>query len=81
MPMQSINPATGQITQSFSIWQADQISSALNQVESAQAVWAALGYEQRGQFFRQLAQVFRQNSESYAYLITEEMGKLLREAR
>jgi len=79
--MQSINPATGQITQSFSIWQADQISSALNQVESAQAAWAALGYEQRGQLFRQLAQVFRQNSESYACLITEEMGKLLREAR
>jgi succinate-semialdehyde dehydrogenase/glutarate-semialdehyde dehydrogenase len=81
MSMQSINPATGQIMQSFSTWQADQISTALDQVEPAQAGWAALGYEQRAQFFRQLAQVFRQNSESYAHLITEEMGKLLKEAR
>ncbi|HNB01734.1 MAG TPA: aldehyde dehydrogenase family protein, partial [Nitrosomonas sp.] len=81
MSMQSINPAAGQITPSFSIWQADQINTALDQVESAQARWAALSYEQRGQCFRRLAHVFRQNSESYAHLITEEMGKLLREAR
>lgn len=81
MSMQSINPATSCIIKSFSTWQTDQINTALDQVESVQPSWAALGYEQRGRFFRQLAQVFRQNSESYAHLITEEMGKLLKEAR
>lgn len=81
MQMQSINPATGQIMQSFPLWQADQIDTTLAQVESAQAGWAMLDFEQRARCMRNLAQVFRQNSETYAHMITEEMGKLLKEAR
>ncbi|NBQ69358.1 MAG: NAD-dependent succinate-semialdehyde dehydrogenase [Nitrosomonadaceae bacterium] len=81
MPMLSINPATGQTLQSFPIWQASEIDTALSQVESAQAGWVALGFEQRAGFMRNLAQIFRQRSEEYAHLITEEMGKLLKEAR
>lgn len=81
MPMLSINPATGQPLQSFSTWQADEIDAVLNQVEIAQAGWAVLGFEQRAGFMRNLAQIFRRRSEEYAHLITEEMGKLLKEAR
>jgi len=81
MPMLSINPATGQILQSFPTWQAGEIDTALQQVEAAQAGWAALSFDQRAGFMRNLARVFRQRSEEYAHLITEEMGKLLREAR
>ncbi len=81
MSMLSINPATGQTLQSFATWQTDEINTVLSQVESAQADWAALSFEQRSQMMRNLAQVFRQNSENYANLITEEMGKLLKEAR
>ncbi|MBX9637480.1 MAG: aldehyde dehydrogenase family protein, partial [Nitrosomonas sp.] len=79
--MLSINPATGQILQSFSTWQAHEIDAVLNQVEIAQTGWAVLGFEQRAGFMRNLAQIFRRRSEEYAHLITEEMGKLLKEAR
>jgi len=79
--MQSINPATGHIIQSFPIWQAEAIDAALQQVEMAQAEWAALSFARRSDLMRNLAQVFRQRSEEYANLITEEMGKLLKEAR
>ncbi|MBP6059051.1 MAG: NAD-dependent succinate-semialdehyde dehydrogenase [Nitrosomonas sp.] len=81
MPMLSINPATGQTMQSFPAWNADEINSILHQVESAQAGWAELDFEQRSRVMRNLAQVFRQHSEDYANLITDEMGKLLKEAR
>lgn len=81
MPMLSINPATGQILQSFPTWQAGEIDTALQQVEAAQAGWAALSFDERAGFMRSLARVFRQRSEEYAHLITEEMGKLLREAK
>lgn len=81
MPMLSTNPATGQILQSFPTWQAGEIDTVLRQAESAQIGWAALRFEQRAGFMRNLAQVFRQRSEEYAHLITEEMGKLLREAK
>lgn len=81
MLMLSINPATDQIIQSFPGWQASEIDTALSQVESAQTGWAGLSFAQRSHFMRNLARIFRQHSEDYANLITEEMGKLLREAR
>ncbi|MBS0484230.1 MAG: aldehyde dehydrogenase family protein, partial [Proteobacteria bacterium] len=81
MPMLSINPATGQTLQSFPTWQAGEIDAALRQAESAQTGWAALSFDERAGFMRNLAQVFRQRSEEYAHLITGEMGKLLREAK
>ena len=81
MPILSINPATGQTMQSFAAWSTDEINVVLNQVESAQAGWAALSFEQRSHAMRNLAQIFRQHSEEYANLITDEMGKLLKEAR
>ncbi len=81
MSMQSINPATGQIIQSFPTWRADEIDVVLSQVEFAQTGWAELGFAQRSSLMRNLAQLFRQRSEEYANLITEEMGKLLKEAK
>ena len=81
MPMLSINPATGQTVQSFPTWQSGEIDSTLNQVASAQTDWAALSFAQRSNCMRNLAKIFRQRSEEYANLITEEMGKLLKEAR
>jgi len=79
--MLSINPANGEILQSFSTWQDEQIDAVLNQVASAQASWAGLGFSQKSQYLRNLAQVFRQNIADYSNLITAEMGKLLKEAR
>lgn len=81
MFMLSINPVTGQTIQSFPAWQAETIDTVLSQVESAQAGWALLSIEQRSVYMRKLAEVFRQHRDDYAHLITEEMGKLLKEAR
>lgn len=81
MSMQSINPATGQIIQSFPTWQADEINTVLSQADSAQAEWAVLSFAQRSDCMHNLAQIFRQRNEEYANLITEEMGKLFKEAR
>lgn len=81
MSMLSVNPATGQTMQSFSAWDADKIHTVLNQVESAQNDWGALSFARRAQFMRNLAQTFRQCREDYANLISDEMGKLLKEAR
>lgn len=81
MPMLSINPATGQTIQSFPTWQSGEIDAVLSQVASAQTDWAALSFAQRSNCMRNLAKIFRQRSEEYANLITEEMGKLLKEAR
>lgn len=81
MPMLSINPATGQTVHSFPTWQSGEIDATLSQMVSAQTDWAALSFAQRSNCMRNLAKIFRQRSEEYANLITEEMGKLLKEAK
>lgn len=81
MPMLSINPVTGQTLHTFPTWQVDTVEAALSQVDTAQACWSALTIEQRSVCMRNLAQVFRQCRDDYANLITDEMGKLLKEAK
>ncbi|MCB1984340.1 MAG: NAD-dependent succinate-semialdehyde dehydrogenase [Burkholderiales bacterium] len=81
MPLQSINPATGLTIQSFPAFQTKAVSTILEKVVAAQINWAALNIDQRANFFQNLAQVFRSSRDQYANLITEEMGKLLKEAR
>lgn len=81
MSMLSINPVNGQTIQAFPTWQTDTINAILREVESAQEGWASLHIEQRAVHMRKLAQVFRQRRDAYAHLITDEMGKLLKEAR
>lgn len=81
MLMLSINPATGQTVHSFPTWQSGEIDATLSQMVSAQTDWAALSFAQRSNCMRNLAKIFRQRSEEYANLITEEMGKLLKEAK
>ena len=80
MSLQSTNPATGQTIQTFSAWQAEEVNAVLNLMDSAQTGWAQLDFEQRSIYMRNLAKIFRQRSDEYANLITDEMGKLLTEA-
>ncbi len=80
MSLQSVNPATGQTIQTFSTYQSEEINAVLNLVDSAQTDWAKLDFEQRSIYMRNLAKIFRQRCDEYANLITEEMGKLLKEA-
>jgi len=81
MLMQSINPATGQLLNTFPALHIEEIATILNYAASAQKQWAALDIEQRASFMLRLAQLLRENRDTYATIITEEMGKLLKEAR
>ncbi len=81
MHLHSTNPATGKTTKTFPSLQPDKISGVLNDVAAAQTFWSNLDYGQRKVYFQSLAQVLRQFRDKYAHLITEEMGKLLQEAK
>jgi succinate-semialdehyde dehydrogenase/glutarate-semialdehyde dehydrogenase len=81
MLMQSINPATGRILNTFSALRSEEIAEIIKRAASAQIQWAALGIGQRTDYLLRLAKLLRQNRDMYATIITEEMGKLLKEAR
>lgn len=81
MLMQSINPATGRVSATFPVLHTGEIAGILQQSAIAQSRWSAFDIAQRAGYLLRLAQLLRQNRDTYATIITEEMGKLLREAR
>ncbi|MDD5241022.1 MAG: NAD-dependent succinate-semialdehyde dehydrogenase [Sulfuricella sp.] len=80
MPYVSLNPATGEVMQTFPSWNKQQSDNALENARRAQAAWFQAGFAQRAKAMSRVAQNLLANRDDYAALITQEMGKPLREA-
>jgi succinate-semialdehyde dehydrogenase/glutarate-semialdehyde dehydrogenase len=76
----SINPTTGETLARFEDHTPAEVEAALGQAVEAQAVWRAYGLDARTAVLRQAAAALREDAARYAALITQEMGKPLREA-
>ena len=81
MPYISLNPTTNQVLQTYTSWDAAHLAGALEQARAAQQAWAQTSLAQRAAVLRDVAIHLRMRRDQYAALITQEMGKLLREAR
>jgi succinate-semialdehyde dehydrogenase/glutarate-semialdehyde dehydrogenase len=81
MAYQTINPATGEVLQSFDSWTPAQVDAAIAQVHTATPAWAETPLDERCRLLRRLAEVVRAQQEALANIVTTEMGKLLPEAR
>jgi succinate-semialdehyde dehydrogenase/glutarate-semialdehyde dehydrogenase len=76
-----INPSTGETLKEIPAWDSAQVEEALSEVASVTPEWAATPIDRRSMLMRKAAEVLRNNKEAYAATITEEMGKLIRDAR
>ena len=81
MPYVSFNPSTNQIIQTHTSWDSRRLAQALEKTHGAQQAWAQIAFAQRAEVLREVAIHLRVHRDHYAALITQEMGKLLREAR
>ena len=81
MPYISLNPTTNQVLQTHTPWDASRLAGALETARVAQLTWAQTGFARRAEALRDVAIHLRVQRDTYARLITQEMGKLLREAR
>ena len=81
MPFASINPATNQLIQTHASWDAQRLEHALEKAHSAQQVWAQTTFPQRAEVLRKVAKQLLTQRDQYVTLITQEMGKPLRESR
>ncbi len=81
MPHISLNPATNQVIQTHASWDARRLEQALEKTHHAQQAWAQTPFSQRAAVLRNAAIQLRAQRDRYATLITQEMGKPLREAR
>jgi succinate-semialdehyde dehydrogenase / glutarate-semialdehyde dehydrogenase len=80
MVMQSINPATEEILETFEEFSSDQVNAAIQQVYDRQKQWRTTSFEERAAGLRALAGVLRADKSRFAGTITAEMGKPIVEA-
>ncbi len=78
--MQSINPFTGEIIQTYREITAGEVDIVVQQVDAAYKQWRLTNFGQRALLMKNLQSCLLRNRETLAALISAEMGKVLREA-
>ncbi len=77
----SVNPATGEMIQTYENMNPTQLESALERAEKTYQEWRAYTLQERGEILYRAADGLRHGVDDYADIITTEMGKPIREAR
>jgi len=81
MSFDVINPATGEKVKSIQSWDDAEIEKALVETANVTSVWQEMSMSHRAEIVARAGQVLRDNKDKYAAIITEEMGKLIKDAR
>ncbi|GMM60355.1 NAD-dependent succinate-semialdehyde dehydrogenase [Novosphingobium pituita] len=81
MPFATTNPYTGEVLKTFPTATDDEIRQAIGQAHEAFLGWKETPFAQRSAVMQAAADILRRDIETYAPLLTLEMGKLLGEAR
>ncbi len=80
MPFQTINPFTGELKASFPYDSTPSIREKVALAETCFHVWRKKSFEERGSYFKRLADLLLIEKQELGELISLEMGKPLRES-
>jgi succinate-semialdehyde dehydrogenase/glutarate-semialdehyde dehydrogenase len=75
------NPASGKTLQTYAQYSEAMVFSMLENAHIAHIAWQQVPLHKRTELLLKLAEILRKKSESYARLMSEEMGKTIRAAR
>ena len=75
MPIQSLNPATEEVTKTFKELTDDQIEQKLAKAQSAFESWRKTSFEQRAELMNKLAKILKDDAREIGEIMTLEMGK------
>ncbi len=79
--LESINPYSGEIVRTFTAWSDGEVEDHIRQSETAFQAWKKLPVDERAAFIRQLANLLTLDRETFAGIITNEMGKPIAQSR
>ncbi|KYH27203.1 lactaldehyde dehydrogenase [Halalkalicoccus paucihalophilus] len=79
--MESVNPATGEVLETYDDHTEADVDNALDRATGAFEEWRERPINERQVLLSRAAEVLRENQEEYAELMTEEMGKPITGAR
>jgi succinate-semialdehyde dehydrogenase/glutarate-semialdehyde dehydrogenase len=78
--METINPATEEKIESYSLMADEQVETILRQAHDAHEHWRKVSFSERAERMNRAASVLRENSDRYAARMTEEMGKPIKQS-
>lgn len=78
--IETVNPSTGKVIASYDNISPEEVSRKVKSARDAFAKWKKLDIAERAEYMRRLGRVMRKNREEYARLVTEEMGKPVRQS-
>jgi succinate-semialdehyde dehydrogenase/glutarate-semialdehyde dehydrogenase len=80
MPIQTLNPATGEVVRTFNALTASEISDKLDAAHRAAATWRLTPIRERANVLRRAGELLEARKAQYGRLMTLEMGKTLKSA-
>lgn len=78
--IETINPATGKVIAAYDNEAPDRVSQRVDAARAAFGKWKKLDLAERAELVRRLGRVMRKNREEYGRLVTEEMGKPIKQS-
>ncbi len=80
MAIQSVNPATGEVIETFEPYTADLVDQALDEARAGFRQWRDTTFAERGAVLHRVAAYLRAHKENLARIATLEMGKPITES-
>ncbi len=80
MVLKSVNPFNGELLGEYNEHGNNHVNSALEKAESAFKKFRKTSFKYRAEHMLNCAKILRENKESYASVITGEMGKVIKES-
>ena len=81
MALESLNPATGEVLETFEEWSDDRVAEVVAEVDQAWRAWSHTSFADRATLMKRAAEVLRENVDTYARTMALEMGKPISEGR
>jgi succinate-semialdehyde dehydrogenase/glutarate-semialdehyde dehydrogenase len=78
--MKSINPANNEVIREYPEHSASEVNDIIEYVHKEWLNWKDTSFEYRAGLFRNAARILNERKETYARLMTTEMGKIIRES-
>ncbi|MGB9926887.1 MAG: NAD-dependent succinate-semialdehyde dehydrogenase [Methanosarcina sp.] len=81
MKIKSINPYTEEVNWTYDLLSFGECEAEIEKSRTAFLAWSSLPIEERAKVFTKVGEVLRQNTDTYAEIITKEMGKPITQSR
>jgi acyl-CoA reductase-like NAD-dependent aldehyde dehydrogenase len=78
--IETVNPATGKVISSYETASQEEVNNKVKHSRIAFQRWQNTRIQERSELLRSLGKVMEKNKNGYAKLITEEMGKPIRQS-